>query len=122
MKAAPFDFRKSVAYDEARKPQFHRLARRQLKLLADALRLSSAQYDLRNNRAGIAVSGEITLHSETIYVQVSQPFCGFDNGVLIRTCQGCKDYTGAANNFASLDLLHPPDELARKVRHVCGRP
>jgi hypothetical protein len=119
MRAAPFDFRQSVAYDEARKPQFHRLARRQLKLLAAALRLSPNQYDLRNNRAGIAVSGEVTLHTDDLYVQASQPFGAFDSGVLIRTCQGRRDYVGGPNNFASLDLLHRPDQLALKIRQVC---
>ncbi len=69
-----FDFRTSVAYDDVRKREFHRLARRQLGLLAKALDLPSGSYDLRSNMAGIAVSGEITLHAERIYVQTSQPF------------------------------------------------
>jgi hypothetical protein len=119
MTAPVFNFRENVAYDSARKEQFHRLARRQLKLLANALGLSPAQYDLRNNRAGVAVSGEITLHTDALYIQVSQPFGGFDSGILIRTCQHRKDYVGGPNNFAGLDLLHAPQELARKIRQVC---
>jgi hypothetical protein len=95
-----FDFRTSVAYDDVRKREFHRLARRQLGLLAKALDLPSGSYDLRSNMAGIAVSGEITLHAERIYVQTSQPFGGFDSGILIRTCNGRKDYVGGPNNFA----------------------
>ena len=116
--SSAFDFRKSVAYDEARKLQFHRIARRQLALLAKALNLPSGSYDLRSNKAGIAVSGEVTLHGEHIYVQASQPFGGFHTGVLIRTCKGRKDYTGGPNNFASLDLLHDPGKLARIVQTV----
>ena len=119
MTAQAFNFRKDFAYDDMRKERFHRVARRQLKLLAHALSLSPAQYDLRNNRAGVAVSGEITLHTDTLYIQVSQPFGGFDSGILIRTCQHRKDYVGGPNNFASLDLLHTPPELARKIRQVC---
>jgi hypothetical protein len=114
-----FDFRKSVAYNEDRKRQFHRLVRRQLDLLANALALPAGSYDLRSNKAGIAVSGEVTLHGEHIYVQVSQPFGGFDSGVLFRTCSGHKDYTGGPNNFASLDLLHRPHELAQQIREAC---
>jgi hypothetical protein len=115
----PFDFRQSVAYDGDRKERFHRSARRQLRQLAVALGLSADQFDLRSNRAGVAVSGEITLHSETLYVQASQPFGGFDSGILIRTCAGRKDYVGGRNNFASLDLLHCPQELAQRIRQVC---
>jgi hypothetical protein len=119
-----FDFRKSVAYDDARKREFHRLARHQLGLLAKALDLPPGSFDLRSNMAGIAVSGEITLHGEHIYVQASQPFCGFDTGILIRTCKGRKDYVGGPNNFASLDLLREPERLSRMVRQVFqgGRP
>ncbi len=68
--SSAFDFRKSVAYDDARKREFHLLARRQLGLLAKALDLPSGGYDLRSNMAGIAVSGAITLHAERIYIQV----------------------------------------------------
>jgi hypothetical protein len=110
-----FDFRKSVSYDDIRKREFHRLARRQLGLVAKALQLPASSFDLRSNSAGIAVSGEITLHSDQLYVQVSQPFGGFDSGILIRTCQGRKDYVGGPNNFASLDLLHEPERLARII-------
>jgi hypothetical protein len=116
---APFNFRQSVSYDAERKELFHRLARRQLKLLAKALKLSTEQYDLRSNRAGIAVSGEITLHADHLYVQVSQPFGGFDSGILFRTCNGRRDYVGDRNNCVSLDLLHRPEELARQIRKVC---
>ena len=113
-----FDFRRSVAYDDACKRQFHRLARRQLGLLAKALDLPPGSFDLRSNMAGIAVSGEITLHAERIYVQASQPFGAFDSGILIRICNGRRDYVGGPNNFASLDLLHEPVTLARIVKRV----
>lgn len=113
-----FNFRTSVAYDDTRKRAFHRLARRQLGLLAKALDLPSGSFDLRSNLAGIAVSGEITLHGEHIYVQTSQPFGGFDTGILIRICKGRKDYVGGPNNFASLDLLHDPEKLACIVQTI----
>ncbi len=122
--SSAFDFRKSVAYDDARKREFHRLARRQLSLLAKVLDLPPGSYDLRSNMAGIAVSGEIALHGEHIYIQASQPFGGFDSGILIGACNGRKDYVGGPNNFASLDLLHEPMTLAHMVKQVThgGRP
>jgi hypothetical protein len=114
--ATAFDFRKRVAYDDDAKRLFHHHARRQLRLLADALGLAPGAYDLRSNQGGIAVSGEITMHNETIYVQACQPATGHDSGVMFRTCEGRKDYTGGRNNFASLDLLNDPGQLARIIR------
>jgi hypothetical protein len=116
---ASFDFRKRVAYDSGAKRMFHRRARRQLIELAAALNFEPADYDLRSNEGGIAVSGEVTLHADRLYVQVSQPATGADTGILFRTCEGRRDYTGGRNNSASLDLLHRPGELARLIRrHV----
>jgi hypothetical protein len=64
----------------------------------------------------IAVSGEATLHGDRLYVQVSQPATRADTGILFRTCEGRRDYTGGRNNFASLDLLHRPEKLAALIR------
>src|SRR5262245_60488117 len=111
-KPQAFDFRKPVAYDAYAKVAFHRNARRRLKQLADALGLPPDTYDLRSNQGGIAVSGEITLHADHLYVQVSQSAVGYDSGILFRTSQGRKDYNGGPNHFASLDLLNRPEELA----------
>jgi hypothetical protein len=117
--ATAFDFRKRVAYDDDAKRLFHRHARRQLGLLAAALGLAPGSFDLRSNQGGIAVSGEATLHTEHIYVQACQPATGHDSGVLFRVCEGRKDYTGGRNNFASLELLNDPGQLARLIRKAC---
>ena len=114
-----FDFGKPVAYDEHAKRLFHSRARSQLRRLATALGLPPGSYDLRSNPAGIAVSGEITLHTDFLYVQASQSVMGHDNGILFRTCKGRKDYVGGPNNFAALDLLNRPEELARRIRERC---
>jgi hypothetical protein len=115
---ASFDFRKRVAYDDDAKRRFHHHARRQLRLLADALGLAPGSFDLRSNHGGSAVSGEVTLHADHLYVQACQPATGHDSGLLYRTCQGRKDYTGGRNNFASLDLLNEPGQLAQTIRAV----
>jgi hypothetical protein len=114
-----FDFRKSVAYDAEAKRLFHSRAKSQLRRVATALGLEPDSSDLRSNEAGIAVSGEITLHSDHLYVQVSQSAMGYHSGILFRTCKGRKDFVGGPNNFASLDLLNRPDELAHWIREVC---
>jgi hypothetical protein len=119
-KSQAFDFKKPVAYDAEAKRAFHDQTRRRLRELATALGLSRDECDLRSNLAGIAVSGEITLHGDRIYVQVSQSVTGPDSGILFRTCEDRQDYVGGANNFASLDLLHRPRELARLIKEKCG--
>ena len=111
-----FDFNQPVAYDAQAKHQFHTNARRQLIALADALGLDNSDYDLRSNQAGVAVSGEITLHSDRLYVQVSQSVMGSNCGILFRSCDGRRDYVGGVNNFAPLDLLHQPEQLARRIK------
>src|SRR5271165_6273454 len=60
----------------------------------------------------IAVSGEITLHHERLYVQVCQPATGSDSGILIRSCKGRADYTGGPNNFVPLSCLDNIEALA----------
>jgi hypothetical protein len=117
--SACFDFRQPVAYDAEAKRRFHRHARAQLLALADALGLAPGEFDLRSNAGGIAVSGEVTLHAEHLYVQASQPATRADTGILFRTCEGRRDYTGGRNHFASLDLLHRPAELAALIRRHC---
>ena len=114
-----FDFGRPVAYDAAAKRLFHSRARSQLRRLATTLGLAPGSYDLRSNPAGIAVSGEITLHTDRLYVQASRSVMGHDSGILFRTCKGRKDYVGGPNNFASLDLLNRPEELARRIRERC---
>jgi hypothetical protein len=117
--SSDFDFRRPVSYDNNAKRALHSGARRQLKLLATALGLAPGAYDLRSNPGGIAVSGEVTLHADHVYVQACQPATGHDTGLMFRTCQGRKDYYGGPNNFASLDLLNRPEDLARRIKEVC---
>jgi len=118
-KSTTFDFGKPVAYDAAAKRLFHSRARSQLRRLATALALRPGSYDLRSNPADIAVSGEITLHTDCLYVQASQSAMGNGSGILFRPCKGRKDYVGGPNNFAPLDLLNNPEELAQRIRERC---
>ncbi len=117
--SAGFDFRRPVSYDAAAKRAFHTRARTQLRRLAKAPGLQPSAYNLRSNQGGVAVSGEVTLHTDRVYVQVCQPATGHDSGILFRTCDGRKAYTGGLNNFAALALLNRPDELARRIQEAC---
>ena len=41
---------------------------------------------------------------------------GPDAGILFRSCRHRLDYIGGVNHFVPLDLLHQPEELARRIR------
>lgn len=100
------------AYSEAgaaRKKKYHSIARRKLRKLANLLGLTAKDYRLDTNRGGIAVCGETTLHTDTLYVQVSQSCMGRGNEILFRKCNGRKDYGGARNHFAP---AHRLDDVA----------
>ena len=114
----PYDWNTPVHYDEDRKRSFHRAATRRLKALAKACGWDKATFDLRSNKAGIAVSGEIVLHHDAVYISVSQSRMGSETGILIRTCKSRKDYVGGTNNFAPLRLLDDTAALARRVQQV----
>lgn len=98
----------------ARKKAFHAAGKKFLKELAAALGIQS--YDLRSNEAGMAVSGEVTLHSDTLYVQLSESCVG-EPGVsaLYRDCKGRKDYCGGQNNIVHLASLRGEEQQARFI-------
>ena len=99
------DWYARCAYDPEVKQRFHTAARARLRRLATTLGFRPRSFDLLSNLGGIAVSGEITLHHDDVYIQVCQPAGGADSGILIRTCQGRRDYTGGGNHLAPLRLL-----------------
>jgi hypothetical protein len=112
------DWYARCAYDPEVKQRFHTTARARLRRLATTLGFPPGSFDLRSNPGGIAVSGEITLHHDDVYIQVCQPASGADSGILIRTCQGRRDYTGGGNHLAPLRLLDDAPALAAQVRAV----
>jgi hypothetical protein len=100
----------SIGYNPELKAKFHAKAKRCLRWLAEKeLGLQKGEYGIRSNMGGIAVSGEITLHTDWCYVQVSQFRPAFE--VMFRSCNGRQDYTGGQNHFCSAQLLEDNPEL-----------
>ena len=112
------DWYANCSYEPDRKRSFHSTARARLQQLASALGCAAGSFDVRSNQGGIAVSGEITLHHDDVYVKLCQPATRADSGVLIRRCAGRRDYTGGRNHFAPLRMLDDIEELAARVRAV----
>jgi hypothetical protein len=106
----------SCAYNEVKKARFHREGGALLRKVAKLLRLKPEEYEIRWNAAGIAVSGDWTLHADDVYVQINLEI----DWVLVRTCKGRKDYTGGTNRQYPFSLLHRDgaEGLAEFVKQV----
>jgi hypothetical protein len=93
------------------KDAFHTTAKAALKEIADVLELPKGSYDIRSNKAGFGVLGEVTLHGENIYVQVGDSMYG----ILYRTCKSRKDYSGGSNNWLAWDKA---DKLVDSIKKL----
>ncbi|CCW16958.1 hypothetical protein EBBID32_12970 [Sphingobium indicum BiD32] len=108
---------RGVSYDADAKATFHAEGRKAIKRLAAALGLARGSHQVRSCQGGIAVAGEIILHSEHIYVQLSIGLMGRGHDVMFRRVEGRTDYTGGPNHWASINELLDPDTLATRIRH-----
>ena len=101
---------------QARKNAMHKDGAKFLKELAGALGLSKPEYSIRSNVAGIAVSGEVTLHADHLYVQLGESMFKPGLQLLYRSCKNQKDYTGGQNNFIQMSELVDSERQAKYVR------
>lgn len=101
-KALSKSFKQDLEYNLEGKNKFHNAARRALHKIAKDLGLKEDDYEIRSNKGGIAVSGEITLHADNLYIQISKIV---DLQILYRSCKGRKDYCGGPNHFMSVNML-----------------
>lgn len=99
------------------KLRFHREGANFLRSLAKELGMPSGTYTIRSNKAGPAVSGEVTLHGETLYVQLSESCIGRGVGILYRSCRGMHDYSGGRNNWTMLKQLNAPAFRESFIEH-----
>lgn len=104
-----------VAYNERAKGEFLRMGKQMAIRLACALGLNEDQYEVRVNKGGIAVSGEVTLHTDNHYIQFAQASGILKNGFLVRTCKGRKDYTGGRNYFVKWGDLRNLDRVCEFI-------
>ena len=107
---------RGVAYDEPAKRLFHSEGRAALRRLAEALGLEEDTFGIRCNKAGPAVSGEITLHGETLWVQLSLGPFGPDREVCFRKVRDRQDHIGERNHWGSVRELVEPERFAARIR------
>lgn len=83
-----------LSYSHFAKEKFHSVGRAFLRKLAKHLDI---QADVRSCKGGPAVGGEVILHSDKLYIQLS---ADSELRALIRSCNGRKDYVGGRNLYA----------------------
>lgn len=90
----------------AKKATLHSAGKSFLRRLADDLGMPAGSFDIRSNKGGIAVSGEVTLHGDSLYVQLSENCIGRGAvNVMYRTCRDRQDCCGGQNNFIDASTL-----------------
>ncbi len=110
-----------LSYDLPRKRAFHQEAVRLLRQLGLAFGLKPAEFDVRWNEGGPAVSGEAMFFSERVWLQVSQSVCdmGF---VLFRATDERGSCGRGPNHWAQAAQLADPVNFAEHVARVLNLP
>lgn len=107
----------SCSYDESNKNRFHRDAKAVCREIADRMGLEKGEYEVRSNKGGIAVSGEVTLHTDGVYFQLSQSvMAGLE--IMYRKCNGRKDYSGGRNRWMKFAALNDLDKVAKTLKNI----
>ena len=102
--------------DYISKEAFHRDARKLLRIVAVELGLDAEDFVIASNKGGAAVSGEITLHTSRLYVQLHKPVSrGETMSVLFRSCDGQRDFVGGRNQFIDLASLGHPEKFTEFI-------
>jgi len=108
-------------YDYENKKAYHAMGKMVLKRLADAMRLRKGEYTVRSCEGGVAVPGEIILHSDHLYLQICPAWASQGAQIMYRTCKGQKDYCGGHNCWAPIRELDDLEQFADKMlRHIEG--
>lgn len=106
------------------KEYFHVEGKKFLRDLAKEIGIPSGEYDIRSNKGGMAVSGEVTLHADRLYVQLYESAIAPGVSILFRSCKSRGDYTGGQNFHESLPFLFTSSleraEFVARLRSLGG--
>lgn len=108
-----------IGYHYEAKIEFEAAARQALRKVYHLLKMSPGDGPtIRFNAGGVAVSGEVTLHTDGLYVQVAQSSLGAGHEVMYRFVKSRDDYTGGQNHWASAAELEDSKEFTKKLVRV----
>ena len=95
-------------YDGSKKI-FHQRGKRVLRIIAKSLEIPDEIYEIRYNRGGPAVSGDLVLHSDHVYIMFNADHvCDW---ILYRSCLSRTDYSGGPNHSCTWKDLHDNPDL-----------
>jgi hypothetical protein len=112
------------AYDDenaAIKQQFLELGKRVMGYLAEMLDLEKADRDISVNAGGVACSGDIYLHSDTVFVNFCQSALGPGYGFMYRKPKNRKDSCGGANHWMQYEQLRDMATAAIQIKRGLAR-
>lgn len=98
------------------KNEFHKWGKSVCRMIAKQLQLSNKSFEIRSNKGGDAVLGEITLHGERIYIQLCVVDFGQNKKFMYRSCNGIKDYTGGINRWMRWDRLYDFEDACKEFQ------
>ena len=98
------------------KTAFHKEGKAMLRKLAAQLGLEhGCDFRLTSNVAGPAVCGEVTLHADRIYIQLSESCTQPGADILYRTCKTRTDYSGGPNKYVTISEFAKEDAQRRVI-------
>lgn len=106
---------------EVKKNNFHKNAKSFFCDLAKEIGLPKDKFDIRSNMGGIEVSGEVILHGDHIYVQVSESCLRDGLVILYRARNGRNDYCGKHNRFIRMKDLSYNENQMKIWLDICRR-
>ena len=101
------------------KQEFRRLAAKHLRELAEQLGLYKGDFDLRYNPGGIAVMGDVTLHADWLYLNLTTYH--MDQPFMFRACRGRRDFSGGRNQHLDYREFRDIPNLARKIKEMVAK-
>lgn len=105
-----------------RKEKFHRDAAKILGELALEIGIEAGRFDVRSNLGGQAVSGEVTMHADNLYIQMFESTVGKPGiQVLYRSCAHRRDYSGDQNNYWSTPATLNIPAQRNAFIHACRK-
>lgn len=98
------------------KGDFARIGKQYMRELAAALGLKKGEFDVRFNAGGVAAGGDLTLHTDTLYVSISPRPGAEDGRFMWRRCLGRTDFSGQSNRWLPISDLADVAALASKLK------
>jgi hypothetical protein len=95
------------------KEAFHKKWKKILRQIATKdLGLVKGAFDVRSCKGGPAITGEVILHTDTVYVQVCEGFSGEGLQCMYRSCVGRASHRHGPNRWMPATMLVEQREAA----------